>query len=135
MATHKNMENFVGDKTVDDEVEVHVESSFDYDRRAYYIMVLLGVGVLLPWNVILNTLDFLDNKFPNADLDVKVTPAYVWVQLPLLGVMVKVRARFVLASRLAVSLCAAPPSWATALPGGALPVVRKLHGRRCSGGM
>ncbi len=54
-------------------------------------MVLMGVGVLLPWNVILNTLDFLDNKFPNADIPRNSTSAYVWVQLPLLALMVKVR--------------------------------------------
>jgi hypothetical protein len=63
---------------------------FEHDKLAYWIMVLVGVGVLLPWNVILNTLDFLDNKFPHADIPSKVTPAYVWIQLPLLGLMVKV---------------------------------------------
>ena len=73
----------------DDDTAVEVKSSFDYDRRAYYIMVLLGVGVLLPWNVILNTLNFLDDKFP--DFDNYVTPAYVYPQLPLLALMVKVR--------------------------------------------
>ena len=66
---------------------------FEYDRRAYFIMVLMGVGVLLPWNVILNTLDFLDNHFSKSvagHTPRNATSAYVWVQLPLLAVMVKV---------------------------------------------
>lgn len=62
----------------------------DYDRRAWWIMLLLGVGLLLPWNVALNSLDYMGHNY-KINLSYYVTLAYVYPQLPLLAVMVKVR--------------------------------------------
>ena len=91
-----NLAASASSKDTEEQSEDRPHERFTYDKRAYYIMVLLGVGVLLPWNVILNTLDFLKSQFPSADIDYKVTPAYVWPQLPLLALMVKVSSQRVL---------------------------------------
>lgn len=62
----------------------------EYDAKAYWIMMLLGVGLLLPWNVALNSLDYMGHNY-TFNLSYYVTLAYVYPQLPLLAVMVKVR--------------------------------------------
>lgn len=61
-----------------------------YDRTTYWIMMLLGAGLLLPWNVCLNSLDYLGHNY-TINLSYYVTLAYVYPQLPLLAIMVKVR--------------------------------------------
>jgi hypothetical protein len=66
------------------------EAKLEGARLVYFIMMLLGAGVLLPWNCLLNALDWLSSKFPHADLGYRVTPAYVYIQPVFVLVMVKV---------------------------------------------
>ncbi len=54
-------------------------------------MMLLGVGLLLPWNVCLNSLDYMGHNYPHFSLSYYITLAYVYPQLPMLLLMVKVR--------------------------------------------
>ena len=67
-----------------------VDLDSEYNGPAYWIMMLLGVGLLLPWNVALNSLDYMGHNY-SFNLSYYVTLAYVYPQLPLLAVMVKVR--------------------------------------------
>ena len=62
----------------------------EYNGPAYWTMMLLGAGLLLPWNVCLNSLDYLGHNY-SVDLAYYITLAYVYPQLPLLLIMVKVR--------------------------------------------
>jgi hypothetical protein len=51
-----------------DEDEHHVpkiEEPEDKGNVAYYLMMLFGVGALLPWNAILTALDFFSEKVIN----------------------------------------------------------------------
>lgn len=70
---------------------IKVNLDTDFNRAAYWIMMLLGVGLLLPWNVALNSLDYMGHNY-SFNLSYYVTLAYVYPQLPLLAVMVKVNA-------------------------------------------
>lgn len=38
----------------------------DKNNSAYYLMILFGVGALLPWNAILTALDFFNEKVSSA---------------------------------------------------------------------
>jgi hypothetical protein len=80
------LKNFSGD-----DADKHKGVDMSYNKTAYWIMMLLGVGLLLPWNVALNSLDYISHNFPHVQLPYYVTLAYVYPQLPLLAVMVKVR--------------------------------------------
>jgi hypothetical protein len=85
------------DMSADSEDDVVFEDMFD--RTTYWIMMLLGAGLLLPWNVCLNSLDYLGHNY-TINLSYYVTLAYVYPQLPLLAIMVKVRGIRVLRPRL-----------------------------------
>lgn len=41
----------------------------DEHRLAYVVMVLLGAGLLLPYNTLIVAVDFLDNTYPGANLE------------------------------------------------------------------
>ena len=57
---------------------------------AYLIIMLLGFGVLTPWNVLLNVIPFFQDLYPEHATRVAfyVTCAYTYPQVPLLLVMV-----------------------------------------------
>jgi solute carrier family 29 (equilibrative nucleoside transporter) protein 4 len=64
------------------------------DRAVYGICVLLGVGFLTPWNVIINSLDYLANLYPAADpvgrsIGFYISAATTYPGLPLLFLMVR----------------------------------------------
>ena len=64
-------------------------------RAAYLIFVLLGAGVLAPWNIILNTVSYLKAEYDGPDgtesalgshasVAFYLTAAYTWPQVPVL---------------------------------------------------
>eukprot|EP01029_Cantina_marsupialis_P015348 TRINITY_DN3367_c0_g1_i1.p1 TRINITY_DN3367_c0_g1~~TRINITY_DN3367_c0_g1_i1.p1 ORF type:complete len:466 (-),score=95.59 TRINITY_DN3367_c0_g1_i1:234-1631(-) len=66
------------------------------DNKVYYIMIILGAAILLPWNAVLNCDDFFTDKWPKSDYpDIMfwVSPTYIAPQLPILFLMVKYGAR------------------------------------------
>lgn len=78
-----------------------------YNGPAYWIMMLLGVGLLLPWNVCLNSLDYMGHNY-SFNLAYYVTLAYVYPQLPLLAVMVKVRGALFFSGRCCLTVTLSP---------------------------
>ena len=64
------------------------------DRPVYFICVLLGVGFLMPWNVIVNSLDYFSKLYPPTDpigrsISFYISAATTYPGLPLLFLMVR----------------------------------------------
>jgi hypothetical protein len=77
-----------------DGVEETGSSPKPFDRGVYGICVLLGVGFLMPWNVIVNSLDYLKKLYPPTDsigpsISFYITAASTYPALPLLFLMVR----------------------------------------------
>lgn len=60
-------------------------------RIAYIIMVVLGAGLLVPWNAIITAVDYFNTVFPDIKLLFYFPMAYIYPSVPLLFIMIKVR--------------------------------------------
>lgn len=58
-------------------------------RVAYWIMILLGAGLLLPWNAVVSVVDYFKVVYPGFAIEFYLGMFYIYPQLPVLAVMVK----------------------------------------------
>uniref|UniRef100_A0A7S1C545 Uncharacterized protein n=1 Tax=Bicosoecida sp. CB-2014 TaxID=1486930 RepID=A0A7S1C545_9STRA len=58
-------------------------------RVAYWIMTLLGAGLLLPWNAIVSVVDYFGDIYPGFAIEFYLGMCYIYPQLPVLALMVK----------------------------------------------
>jgi len=58
---------------------------------AYWIMTLLGAGMLFPWNAIVNAVGYFNHLYPGRQSEFYLALAYITPQLIVVAAMVKVR--------------------------------------------
>ena len=69
--------------------------AFRHSNGAFLVMVLLGIAMLLPWNIIVFAVDYFDFLYPGESFEYWSAAAYIVPQLPMAVVMMRVSHRVV----------------------------------------
>lgn len=87
-----NMDVAVG-AAVDDALAQEKARKHRHNVLAYWIMTLLGAGMLFPWNAVVNAVGYFNHLYGrDSQFEFYVALAYICPQLPVVLAMVKVRA-------------------------------------------
>eukprot|EP00002_Diphylleia_rotans_P040290 TRINITY_DN9513_c0_g3_i1.p1 TRINITY_DN9513_c0_g3~~TRINITY_DN9513_c0_g3_i1.p1 ORF type:complete len:433 (+),score=87.70 TRINITY_DN9513_c0_g3_i1:59-1357(+) len=70
---------------------VSAEQNKKDERLAYWIFLLLGVGILSPWNAFITAIDFFDEEYPDAQVSFSFALVYNLSALPLLYAVSRAR--------------------------------------------
>ena len=62
-----------------------------FNQIAYFIVMMLGAGLLLPWNAVVAAVDYFNLLYPGRQIEFVVGIAYIVPQLWIVAAMVKVR--------------------------------------------
>ena len=86
-----NMDVAVG-AAVDDALAQEKARKHRHNVLAYWIMTLLGAGMLFPWNAVVNAVGYFNHLYGrDSQFEFYVALAYICPQLPVVLAMVKVR--------------------------------------------
>ena len=89
-----NMDVAAGD-VEDEAMSAAKAAKHRHNRMAYWIMTLLGAGMLFPWNAVVNAVGYFNHLYPGRQFEFYVALAYISPQLIVVAAMVKVRRRYV----------------------------------------
>lgn len=82
------------------------DKDLPFSGQVYAIIAFLGFGMLAPWNILLNSIPYFQDEYAAQKNGVAfyMTAAYIYPQLPLLGVMVMYGSRVAFRWRIVIPL-------------------------------